>query len=260
MSGQLWLNGLNLRVVGFRMAAMPRFLETPIRTAPNVTIPGRSGGLFLGGDSIELRQLEIEGTFIGSTPGLRETAESVVRTALGTGMIEVRVRNARGAIQVAYALPVNRSSHEPIGPLFRTRGARAVLSLLAEDATWRAEEPTVLALSSTPAVVPLGSASSGFIARAYGPSTNTRLQFYTAGGLLTCEMHLGDLDATDWVEVDGTDEIVTESLAGASANGIARIADDPFPAYGLTPADGAAQTVALLGGGTGELWYWRRDR
>lgn len=260
MPAAVWLGGVALHRLGFIVSNVPRFLEGPIRTRQSVAIPGRAGGVFLDDGTTELRELVIEGAFVRETAALREAAEEALKVVLyGQSLIEVRVRDARNTVRVTYALPINRASHDPLGPLFRTRGSRLILPLFCPDATWRAEEPVILGLSSTPREIPHWGAPTDAVIRVHGPGTAITLEFRTAGGLLTTEMALGDLDATDFLEVDIGAETVEEVIAGAADNGLARIGDDPFPAYGLTPLDGEGQTVTLTGGASGDLWVWPRS-
>lgn len=258
MTAAVWLNGLSLRSLNIRLQGVPRFLEGPIRTVPSAPLPTRMGGLFLESGVHELRELAIEVAFLGADAGGREAAEEVLRAHLAIGLIEIRVREASGRVKVTHGLPANRAILSPLGRLFHTRGSTWVLPMFCEDASWRAEEPVVVPLDSTPRTVPLGTAPSDFVARAYGPGTACLLQFRTAGGLLTAELPLGNLGSGEYVEVDGGAETVEEFASGTPANGLARIADAAFPPYGLTPADGEGQTVTLTGGATGDLWFWPR--
>lgn len=254
----VWFNGQNVRDLGLIVGDLPRFLEAPIRTLPGQPVPGRAGGVHLGRGLHEMRELVVEGTFVRDTAALREAAEEAVKAIVAIGLVEVRVRDARGGVKVAHGVHMNRAPLAPIGGLFVTRGSRWTVSFACEEATWRAEEPVILALSSTRTAFTLGTAATDFIARAHGGGTSMQLTFATAGGVTTADLSLGDTAADEYVEVHGNGETVEEFDSGVVANGLARIGDDPFPEYGLTPADGDGQTVVLTGGAVGDLWYWPR--
>lgn len=259
MSGEVWLHGEALRPLGFLVGAMPRFAEAPIRTLPGLPIPGRAGGIHLGDGLIERRELVIEGTFVRDSAALREAAEEALKGVLSIGLIEIRVRDARGVVRVAHGVPVNRAPLGPIGPLFVSRGSRWTLSFACAEATWRTEEPVIVALGPTARAVTLGTAPSDLIVRAFGAGTGVTLDCRTAGGVLTTQMTLGNIAADECLEVDGGAETVTEYDSGVVTNALGVIGDDPFPAYGLTPADGEGQTVALPAAASGDLWYWPRS-
>lgn len=257
-AGAVWLNGENVRDLGFIVADLPRFLDPPVRTVPVTPVPGRAGGVLLGRGVTEPRELQVVGTFVGQTAALREAAEAALKAVLATGLVEIRVRDASGTIRVTHGVPVNRAPLTPIGGLFVTRGTRWVQSFLCEDATWRAEEPTIVALGPTARTVTASAAATDMVVRAFGSATAATLDCRTAGGVLTTQMGLGNLGATAYIEVDTGAESVSLVTAGTAANGLSVIGDDPFPEHGLTPADGVGQTVAVPNAASGDLWYWAR--
>jgi hypothetical protein len=115
-----------------------------------------------------------------------------------------------------------------------------------QDARAEAVEPTVLALSSTPVVVPLGVSASAPVVTLFGASTpvvDPEIVITYGGGAREGRLSLtGSLAAGESLTLDAAAESMRLTTGGNTVSALARLGSGVWPVF--DPADGPI-TVAL---------------
>ena len=173
--------GINLRRLGFVVSGITRSLEPASASYTVTQLPGRMGVITATDVLVSPREITIEGVFVANSTAARLEAERVLSARLARGRFDLVIDDGTTTRTITASLS-GRVQLEPVGRLFRTRGSRLALTLVCHDATWRAEEPTLVGLSGTEIVLPHWEAATDFVAYVHGPATGAVLRWRNAGG------------------------------------------------------------------------------
>ncbi len=268
MADLLWFNGTDAEDLGFVLLDAPDLLGEGERAPQTVSLPQGIGALLSAVPvSVAPRVLKIVGYTTAATVAASKVIHDRVKAAVGSGVVEIRSAWDT-ALVVRGVLVGHRAAPQSTAWLGRIA---VELEFLLPDPLAYAIAPTVVAFTSTPTEISLGTAPSpgrdwwSAIITIVGAATTPTLTEYDATGTVLRTMVFSGWSptATDAIEVDLGRGLVTRITAGVRTNGMADLtAGFDFPK--LDPADGDWYTSAFpmlaVSSGTGSARYYRGYR
>jgi hypothetical protein len=266
----LYLNGVDVaRQFGFVLDDVGSAFDTPERSDVLLELPQGVGSLLsdLPG-RMAPRALQLSGTLPASTATLLETAKDGLKAVCADGLVEIRLvsrdvvwRGRLAGISMAHSSPQLRSSNV---------AARVTLRFLCPDPLAWDRSPGIVAFTTTPVEIPLGTAPSvgrdgwsAIITIAGAATTPTLTEYDAAGNALRTMVFTNSPTASDAIEIDCGRGLVTAIASGVRSNGMANLsAGYAFPK--LDPADGdygaSAFPALSVSSGSGSIQYHRAWR
>ncbi len=219
-------------------------LSAPARDYPSVAIPGRMGVIFSGDPTAPARSATITASIVttANTIAARRTAEDQLKALAYRALVKITYDddvNAPRAIDgVCTACVITTRAHPTASVV-----SDVTLSVMCPDPTWYDVAGQLIAFTSTPSAIPLGTAPSGGIVRIAAPSwsanvVNPVLTYLNAAGVTLQTLTMtGTLTAgTEYLEIDLDRCTITEYSSGTGANAISWLSSGDF--FGLDPMDG----------------------
>lgn len=244
MTWAVYLRETALDTLGVYVEDLGSRWNAPGRDYPVVQIPGRMGGVFSADPTTPTRELTITASIDPAARTLTalQAAIDQVKALAYSGLVKVVVDDdvnpSRQIDGVCRSCDVSAVAH----PLV-TQIARLTFTIACPDPTWYDVAGQLIAFTSTPSPIPLGTAPSGGIVRIAAPSwsanvVNPVLTYLNAAGVtLQTLTFSGTLTAgTEYLEVDLDRATITEYSSGVGANASSWLASGDF--FALDPMDG----------------------
>jgi hypothetical protein len=262
------INGRGLSALGATAAALSGWLDGPSSQRQATALPGVLGAIPATLATTPPRELTL--TLRVAATSLTERAErlATLQDALA-GLLIVRFSDTPDRFLRCVAGPLTVASIDPAHSMTTAAASLSVsVTLICYDAASYDGEPRILALSTAPVAVPLGTLPSVGVIRwqgAWAVSTARTLTYRGASGIaygaLTITTPSGDsLASGDHLEIDLARRYLTKvTAAGVRTNVYAWLTSGDW--FAFDPADGdraAARWPTLtLSAGSGTLLYRR---
>lgn len=254
MSDVLYINDTDISDLGLVPLDLSDWWSPPRATRAAFSLYGMQGSLPSPVGIYEPRRLAL-GLMLDSDSlsDRRSDVDAVHRQT--RGLLEIRVGD--DSARVGYAVMEGMPTAGMWAPhVWHQMALRAQPELVFYDPTKYDRDQSVLAISSTPATVPMGTASIGGIYTIHGAATAPVLRARSFGGELitNASMTFANLAADEALEIDMSAQTITFYDSGVTSNGLAsKLTAGWF--FGLDPAD---EPTIEVTSGVGELRYRRR--
>jgi len=231
----------------------------PTRTAVATAALNRSGRVLMDGrPSMDTRLLLLEATMLHTSIVARQTALDSLKQRLGHGPVEVRFVDRPGVVFLALLRRATEAPPEAGQALEATRFVTLELECL--DPYLYETGRQLVALSSTPVRVPLGTVPSPCVIRIFGAATTPTITLRAANGTVLDALSLAvTLGANDALEIDSDRGTITRYIAGTPSEGLSLLSSGNFLVLDPGDGDGTLDGGPTLdvSSGTGDC-RWRK--
>jgi hypothetical protein len=211
-----WINDIDVESLGFHVIGLRGHadaVELPRDYAP---IPGRAGGLLARHANVPPRIIQLDLAAYDATIATRREPFRVLEAMCG-GLVQLRFADAPDQYVEAVLTRASKRPAAPESAPWWTASAPDMLVSLeftCPTPAYFAVTETVVALSATPAALPLGTLPSGGVID-IGPSTNPTLTYRDAASDTQATMGFTATVASgDLLRVDLTELRVTRRVGG----------------------------------------------
>ncbi len=256
----IWIDRTEIATLGMRLTRIDPWLDGPALTRAATPFPNRSGHVVSRTATAAPRIFRFESLVRPATMAARRALLDDLADFFGRGEHEIETVDSLG--RVLYGT----YQEQPVGiaaPRFVNTDAAVTVDLYCADGTKYDREPRSVALSTTPAPVPLGTMASGGVIRLRGPSSDQRIVTYRGLhgnplGRLAVGLSIG---ANEFVDLD----LYSRTITKTDVNGLTiDIYDTKLPDtwwFWVHPEDGDRFTgqwgTLEVDDGTG-VFYYRR--
>jgi hypothetical protein len=258
------INGRDLATDGFTLIQLTGWSSPPAWQRSTAALPNIHGVVPALWTSVEPRQITVGVRYYCTTLAARQGALLTLQDRL-TGLLTLRFDDWTDRVVRGVASAIRVTSMDP-GGAFAIPGIEMAFTITAYDGASYDAEPRVLALTTTPTAVALGTLPSAGLIRldgAWTSSTARTVTFRAASGVSQGTLTLtapstASLAAGDGLEIDLGRQYVTKvTAAGVRTNAYAWKTAGAWFALDPAYADRAATQYATLevSTGTGSLLY-----
>ncbi len=257
MRTALWINDYPVSRLGLHVERVEGWADLPTFTLVAESVPGRAGLVVLAGQAgaVAAREVLVSGALVRPTASALPGARRQLLALAGAGLVELRIVDAPEVVLAGY---LTRCILGGFDRQFRANGLRVALTFTCPDPRALSRCATVVALTTSPAACPLGTAPVAPVIRIFGAATNPVLTYRTAGGVSRQTMGFTiTLASTDYLEIDCEAKTVLKSVSGTVTNAIDTLTSGDFPT--LDPHDGdyllSSWPTLEVSAGAGEAAY-----
>lgn len=259
MPGAIFVNGRDMSDVGLEPLGISGWFDMPTVSRRSEQMTNTTGAALGTGIRIEPRKLSLQFYLKPQLLTDRQSLMDIVNDTF-TGLCEVQFVDKPNRVIRAYVESVaTRAENESVGLI--EPALVLTITMVAYDAAIYDTEPTVLAVTTTPRQVPLGSWPSGGVLHLMGSMSGNVTITYRAhtGDVLQTLVLNGTLAADEYLEVDFSDRTITKISNAGVRDETAYSFKSSGNWFVFDPADGN-RTVGVwptieLSTGTGVLIY-----
>ncbi|HYW51469.1 MAG TPA: hypothetical protein VE861_12735 [Gemmatimonadaceae bacterium] len=255
MSTALWLNNLDATALyGLRVAESPGARDLPSSRLDTVAIPDVPGLSLLADPVIDARTITLVGALKGTTVDDVRTKRDALLAILRRGTVTLRLADAATReidVRIVSA-KIATSGAQQLSRVFPI-----TIETLALSPYWRDRTPQVVALSTTPAALPLGTAPSLPLITIPSPGSVVVLTLRTTLAAEVTSLQLAGLEPGVPLLID----CAARTIRQGAVSQIATLIRGDFPVLdSVTQGDFAASAwpTLALSQGTGTITYVRQ--
>lgn len=256
----IYLNDYNPRRLGYVVERVEGWADVAALQPTAQDVPGRAGELALTGalGTMSPRTVTVYGTLLAASAAALVAARRDLIERASRGLIELRTVDAPDVMHQGILTGLVTAAYDRQFRAVGRKGERVTLTFTCLDPRAYSTAPTVVALATTRAPCPLGSAPVAPLVRIFGAATNPVLTYRGISGVVRQSLGFTlTLAAADFLEIDCEAKTVTKSVSGVVSNAIDTLSSGDFPT--LDPGDGdygaSAWPTLELSAGAGEVAY-----